>query len=75
MFVAGTASVARAWTANLDALLGKQIETYMKDCCSMDVNGLSPYPDLFSFVVILVLTGEHVYYQSTTITKVILCCN
>ena len=55
--VLGAASVARAWTANFDALINKTIESYMLDCCKMDLPGLAPYPDLFSFAIVLLLTG------------------
>ena len=57
--VAGAASVARAWTANFDALpfMNKSIERYMKECCAMDQPGLADWPDVFSFIIILILTG------------------
>lgn len=53
----GAASVARAWTANFDALINKSIENYMMDCCEMNVPGLAKYPDLFSFLIVIILTG------------------
>ena len=56
-YVIGTASVARAWTANFDALINKNIELYMLNCCKMDLPGLAPYPDLFSFAIVLLLTA------------------
>jgi len=58
-YVIGAASVARAWTANFDALpfMNKSIETFMRDCCAMDSPGLAEWPDVFSFVIIMVLTA------------------
>nr|XP_039248317.1 high affinity cationic amino acid transporter 1-like [Styela clava] len=56
-YVIGAASVARAWTANFDALLGNKIETFMLSCCSMNAPGLAAYPDIFSFVIIIILTA------------------
>lgn len=54
----GAASVARAWTANFDSLISNRIEAAMRDCCSMEANGLADYPDLFSMAIIMLLTGE-----------------
>ena len=58
------ASVARAWTANFDALpfVNKTIETYMRDCCSMNASGLAEWPDALSFVLIFILTREIPFY-------------
>ncbi|XP_002129428.2 high affinity cationic amino acid transporter 1-like [Ciona intestinalis] len=56
-YVIGAASVARAWTGNFDALIDNKIKTYMLECCSMDVPGLAEYPDLFSFVIVMILTA------------------
>jgi len=55
-YVIGAASVARAWTANFDALLNKTIEKTMLDCCEMDLPGLSNYPDVFAFGIVMLLT-------------------
>uniref|UniRef100_F7A6E1 Cationic amino acid transporter C-terminal domain-containing protein n=1 Tax=Ciona intestinalis TaxID=7719 RepID=F7A6E1_CIOIN len=57
VIVSGAASVARAWTGNFDALIDNKIKTYMLECCSMDVPGLAEYPDLFSFVIVMILTA------------------
>ena len=54
----GAASVARAWTANFDALLNKTIEKAMIDCCKIDVPGFAEYPDFFSFLIVMLLTGK-----------------
>ena len=59
----GAASVARAWTANFDALINNTIKNSMLDCCKMDTPGLAPYPDLFSFMIVLILTGRHTLFK------------
>ncbi|CAK8685536.1 unnamed protein product [Clavelina lepadiformis] len=56
-YVIGAASVARAWTANFDALTNNTIKNFMVDCCTMEVPGLAPYPDIFSFLVVMLLTA------------------
>jgi len=56
-YVIGAASVARAWTANFDALLNKTIEKTMVDCCKLDVPGFAEYPDFFSFLIVMLLTA------------------
>ena len=63
----GTASVARAWTANFDALpfVNKTIENYMRDCCSMNATGLAEWPDVLSFAIIFILTCKTSLYSSS----------
>lgn len=56
-YVIGAASVAKAWTANFDSLLGGSIKSTMSSCCQLGSSDfLAPFPDLFSFVLIMLLT-------------------
>eukprot|EP00058_Branchiostoma_floridae_P006194 XP_002591682.1 hypothetical protein BRAFLDRAFT_80771 [Branchiostoma floridae] len=57
-YVIGTASVARAWSANFDSLVGNRIENWTRTHMAMHVSGLAEYPDFFSLGLTLVLTGN-----------------
>ncbi|KAM8934225.1 cationic amino acid transporter 3 [Pelodytes ibericus] len=57
-YVLGTASVARAWSATFDTLIGKHISTFFKANVSIKVeNVLADYPDFFALLLVLLLTG------------------
>ncbi|XP_076803027.1 high affinity cationic amino acid transporter 1-like [Clavelina lepadiformis] len=56
-YVIGTSSVARAWSENVDALLGGKFRKFSLTYLKMDLPGFAEYPDFFAFAVILVLTG------------------
>ncbi|XP_018565597.1 cationic amino acid transporter 3 [Anoplophora glabripennis] len=56
-YVIGTASVARGLSNYVDALADKQIRDTLTKWMPMDVSFLSPYPDLFSFGMVLLLTA------------------
>ena len=56
-YVVGTSSVARAWSAFFDSLLGDHIHNFIvSNLGSINVPGLSKYPDFLAFLFVAVIT-------------------
>lgn len=57
--LAGAASVARAWSAAFDGLIGNHISQAMQMTFPIQVPSfLAKYPDFFALGLVIVLTGE-----------------
>ncbi|NXK60998.1 CTR1 protein, partial [Sylvietta virens] len=56
-YVIGTASVARAWSAAFDNIIGNHISTFFANKIPMHVPGvLAKHPDFFALILIFLLT-------------------
>ncbi|XP_049289520.1 cationic amino acid transporter 2-like [Anopheles funestus] len=60
-YIIGTASVARGLSGYIDALIDHRMGNAIKDVIQMKVSFLAEYPDIFSFLVVLVITALLAY--------------
>lgn len=52
----GTSSVARGMSVYLDAMLGNRMSHFFRSIFPMNIDFLAPYPDFFSFIVVILLS-------------------
>ncbi|NXI72698.1 CTR2 protein, partial [Anseranas semipalmata] len=57
-YLIGTASIAWAWSATFEELLGKEMERFLGARASMSSAGLAEHPDVFAAGLVVLLAGR-----------------
>lgn len=56
-YVIGTSSVARGLSGYVDSLAGNKMSEFFRSIVQFDVGFLGDYPDLFAFLIVILITG------------------